>query len=232
MQGCSVLVVDDDMEYLDLTKAMLSDSLEVLVSSCPENGLRIARARRPDLILLDVCIPEVDGVDLCAEIRADELTKHIPILMVSGASDAESRVRAFMAGADDYIAKPFTREELVARVGSKIRRIQEQRGVRGRWLRCGNLRLSVEAREVLIGDTPVRLTPIEFALLRVFLESKGAVLSRRDILGKAWNGSVITERTIDSHLKSLRRKLAGFDHCIRTRHGVGFLLQAAGAASS
>lgn len=221
----TVLVIDDEPEYLEMVNAMLSDCLKVLVSCSWEEGLRIARDETPDAILLDVRIPNADGVDICGRIRSDDLTKHIPILMLTGACDHQDRVRAFSAGADDYIFKPFTEEELRARVISKIRRMQELRGGTRQTSVCGNLKINFETNEVRIAQNRVHLTPTEFQILKLFLENRGRIISRREILEKAWSGCVITERTVDSHIASLRRKLVDFDHVIATKHGVGFLLK-------
>lgn len=227
-----VLIVDDEKEYLDLAKAMLSNDMEVLVSQSAETGLHIARTARPDVILLDIRIPRADGIDLCEEIRSGESTKHIPVLMLTGLCDKESRIRAFSAGADDFISKPFTEDELRARVRSKIRRVREIQGEKRDAVICGNLTVNLDRNEVTVSGKTLHFTPNEFMILKLFLENRGKILSRDYILQKCWQDCIVTERTVDSHIAALRKKLMDFDHKIITKHGLGFYLDRGEAGGS
>ncbi len=219
-----VLLIEDEQEYQLLVNDILRDDFRVIMASSSEEAMILAKNERPDVILLDIKMPKGNGVRLCEEIRVCEQTQHIPVLMLTAARDIESRVGAFSAGADDFISKPFTSDELLARINSKIRRIEEKL-VKPKAMRYGNLSLDLSTREVVVADQKIILTLLEFNLLKFFLENQDRILSRKEILTGVWQGCVITDRTVDSHIASLRKKLRNFNRTITTVHGSGYILK-------
>jgi two-component system phosphate regulon response regulator PhoB len=218
------LVIDDEENYRVLARDILARHFNVLTASDGEEGVRLARNTRPDLILLDILMPKLDGVAACEMLRSYEATRHIPVIMVSGTGSANQRLSAFSAGADDFISKPFSASELLVRVQSKIRRVSEG-GLEKRTLRAGNLVLDCELCEACIAGKPVALTKTELKLLRAFLEHRNTLLTREWFLKAVWNDCVVSDRNVDTQIMSLRKKLKGFDRAIRTVYGSGYLLK-------
>jgi DNA-binding response OmpR family regulator len=189
-----------------------------------DEGICVARELQPDLILLDIAMPKMDGIAVCESLRSHQATRHIPIIMLTAASDVDHRVKSYMTGADDFLAKPFRPKELVARVLSKIRRIEE-RTEKDESLECGNLVLDVKSMEARVEGKPIELSVLEFNLLKCFVQNKDRVMSRERILETVWRNSVVSDRTVDTHIVSLRKKLAGFDHVLGTIYGAGYILK-------
>lgn len=219
-----ILIIDDEPDNRELIEQILADKFNVAMAGDGEEGIRVARSELPDLILLDITMPKLDGIAVCESLRANEATRHIPIIMLTAASDADHRVKSFMTGADDFLSKPFRPQELVARVLSKIRRIEERLG-KDEMLQCGNLVLNLKKIEVTIDGTNVPLSVLEFNLLKCFVQNKDRVMSRDRILEAVWRDSVVSDRTVDTHIVSLRKKLNGFDHTISTIYGAGYVLK-------
>lgn len=210
---------------------------EVICFALERAGLRTITARNGnevlmtlgrgdiDLIVLDVGMPELDGIEACRQIRR---SSDVPVLFLSARDEETDRLRGLETGGDDYVTKPFSTRELVARVGAILRRASG-RSERA-WLRHGRLSLDTDGHEVRLGDSPVGLTPVEFAILRALLTRPEAVLSRDQLMDAAYGpGTAVADRTIDSHVRNLRAKLgrAGAEPLIVTVHGVGFRLGAA-----
>lgn len=210
---------------------------EVICFALERAGLRTITARNGnevlmtlsrggiDLIVLDVGMPELDGIEACRQIRR---TSDVPVLFLSARDEETDRLRGLETGGDDYVTKPFSTRELVARVGAILRRASG-RSERS-WLRHGRLSLDAEGHEVRLGDSPVPLTPVEFSILHALLVRPEAVLSRDQLMDAAHGpGSAVADRTIDSHVRNLRAKFGrlGVEQLIVTVHGVGFRLGAA-----
>lgn len=224
-----VLIVDDEADNRDLVDQILSEKFEVVTAADGEEGLRMARAELPDLILLDITMPKLDGISVCETLRTNEATKHIPIIMLTASSDVDHRIQSFMTGADDFVPKPFRPKELVARVQSKIRRIEERSG-KDEMLTVGNLTLNMKKLEATVSGKALQLSVLEFNLLKCFVQNKDRVMSRERILESVWRDSVVSDRTVDTHIVSLRKKLEGFDHVIATVYGAGYILKKENAA--
>jgi DNA-binding response OmpR family regulator len=219
-----ILVIDDEPDNRDLIEQILTDKFNVLGAADGEEGLRMARSELPDLILLDITMPKLDGIAVCEALRQNEATIHIPIIMLTAAIDVDARVKSFMTGADDFLSKPFKAKELVARVMSKIRRVEERVG-KEETLECGNLTLNLKKLEAVIDGKVLQLSVLEFNLLKCFVQNKDRVMSRDRILEAVWRDSVVSDRTVDTHIVSLRKKLAGFDHNLATIYGAGYVLK-------
>ena len=219
-----VLLIEDDVENQNLLKEILADQFEVSLARDGEEGFRMARSDNPDLILLDLVMPKLNGVEACGLLRTNEATRHIPIIVLTGTSDFEMQLRAFDLGADDLLQKPFRPRELIARMSSKIKRIEESKRP-SNLLRCGDLEMDLDRFECRVGQNPVLLSVLEFNLLRFFVENFNRVLSRETILQAVWRDAVVTDRTVDTHMTSLRKKLQNSSLNFVTLYGAGYILK-------
>jgi DNA-binding response OmpR family regulator len=204
-----ILVVDDEPAVSDLLAYNLRKAhYEVTVAAGGREALRLARECSPDLILLDLMIPEVDGLDVCRELRK---TSNVPIIMITARGEEIDRVVGLEMGADDYVTKPFSVRELMARVKAVLRRAhsEEEEKPPSIVLRGpGNLHMDVDARTVLVGETTLDLTRLEFDLLFHLLSNAGRVLTRERLLEQAWGYDFAGDtRAVDSAVKRLRAKL-------------------------
>ncbi|MFC1962556.1 response regulator [Chloroflexota bacterium] len=220
-----ILVVDDEKKIVEILKAYLErDGYQVIASYDGQSALELARRDSPDLIILDLMLPEVSGWDVCRELRKKS---DVPIIMLTARDDTTDRIIGLELGADDYVTKPFDPKEIISRVRAVLRR-GEGKVVSKATLNVGDIMIDMEKRLVRCGDRKIDLTPIEFELLRVIAEYPGMVYSRMQLLdkvqGDAYEGY---ERTIDSHIKNLRKKLEPdpeHPKYIITVYGVGYKL--------
>lgn len=219
-----ILVIDDDPGILDFIEELLSFRFQILKASDATSGLQLADTGKPDLIILDLRLENQSGHDLCRVLRRRPETKHIPILIYTGSDDIENLTQAFDFGADDYVIKSARPRELVARVVAKIRRLEEQVD-EPEIVSCGNLTLNAARLEATIDDRTIPLSVLEFNLLRFFVTNRDKVVSRQQILEGVWKDAVVSNRTIDTHMVYLRKKLAGFTHNLATVYGAGYILR-------
>ena len=225
-----ILVVDDDTEIVRLLRAYLEQAgYQVFAAYDGESALHIIRRERPDLVLLDLMLPDRDGWDVARIVRADPGLKATPIIMLTARVEDENKIVGLELGADDYVTKPFNPREVVARVRAVLRRAQGE-PVPARVLRTGDLLVDLDQHAVQVKGQAIKLTPTEFDLLRALAEHPGHALTRLELiekgLGYSYEG---LERTVDSHIKNLRRKLvkAGApENLIETVFGVGYRLNA------
>jgi two-component system, OmpR family, alkaline phosphatase synthesis response regulator PhoP len=215
-----ILVIDDEPGILKLISAYLKpEGYEVLTASDGESGLKSARAFKPDLILLDIMLPGLDGIDLLARLRRES---DVYVILLTARTEETDKVVGLTVGADDYVTKPFSPRELVARIKAALRRIKASPGLSGEILSFQRVRIDTGARTVSVDDLPVELTAIEFDLLRVIAENRGRVLTREQLLEKVWGGNYYGEmRVVDVHLGHVRQKL-GIEGLITTVRGVGY----------
>ena len=219
-----VLLIEDDLENQKLLKEILSDQYDVTVAKDGEEGYRLARIGNPDLILLDLLMPKVDGMEACWLLRTNEATRHIPVIILTGADDPEMQIKAFDLGADDLLQKPFRPRELIARMASKLKRIDEGKRPNN-FLRCGDLEMDVDRFECRVGQSDIAMSVLEFNLLRFFVENFNRVLSRETILQAVWRDAAVTDRTVDTHMTSLRKKLQKSNLTFATLYGAGYVLK-------
>ncbi len=220
-----ILVVDDEKKIVDIVKAYLErDGYRVIFAYDGKSALYIARNQFPDLIVLDLMLPEVSGWDVCRTLRAES---NVPIIMLTARDDDSDKIIGLELGADDYVVKPFNPKELVSRVRAVLRRA-EGAVVKTKRVEIADLSIDLERHEVKRGDKLVELTPTEFELLKVLAEAPGRVYSRMQLLdkvqGSAYEGY---ERAIDSHIKNLRKKVEPDPYLPRyivTVRGVGYKL--------
>jgi two-component system, OmpR family, response regulator MprA len=226
MEGRLLVVEDDPQVRAMLTRALRYEGFEVAAACDGAEAMASLRSSRPDLLLLDLLLPDADGVDLCGRLRADG--DPLPILMLTARDTVSDRVAGFEAGADDYLVKPFSTAELVARVRALLRRARDRPPPSAR--RVGDLQLDASTHEVRRGGRPVRLTRREFDLLALFLDHPGTVLARERLLTEAWGyHSPVETNAVDVYVGYLRRKLeeGGEPRVIHTVRGVGYVLREA-----
>ncbi len=223
-----ILVVDDDKEIVRLVRSYLEKSgFKVLTAYDGETALHTLRREKPDLVVLDLMLPDRDGWDITRIIRTDEYLASTPIIMLTARVEDSDKIVGLEIGADDYITKPFNPREVVARVRALLRRSNLERStISQRVIRSGSLELDLGKRKLSHAGTPIELTPSEFELLNVLMESPGFVFTRNELmdkaLGYAYDG---LGRALDSHIKNLRRKLEkqGLNpNIIETIYGVGY----------
>jgi two-component system OmpR family response regulator len=221
-----VLIVDDEKRIREVVEyALQKDGYRVSSVADGQEALLAVERDRPDLVVLDVMLPGLDGLSVCRKIRALHQT---PILFLSARADEVDRIVGLELGGDDYLVKPFSPRELVARVRAVLRRFEaatgEPRAPSMRALCHGQLRLDLERHEASFAEQRVQLTATEFAVLAALLERPGVVLSRAQLLQRAYADDLhVTERTLDSHVRRIRAKFRGLGgDPIQTVHGVGY----------
>lgn len=222
-----ILIIEDERPMRTaLADCLTAEGYRVMPASDGEEGLQRAIAEKPDLILLDVMMPRLDGFALCAELR--KIGHAEPILLLTAKGQVEDRVHGLDAGADDYLVKPFSTEELLARIRALLRRTtrSEKTPVH---LRLGEVQVDLARHTARRGKKPLHLTAKEFAMLRLLAESEGAPVSRERFLDVVWSyGAFPTTRTVDNHIASLRSKIETdpeHPRWIKTVHGVGYRLE-------
>ena len=205
MANDRILVVDDEVKIVRVVKAYLEkDGFQVLEAYDGRQALEAARKERPDLVVLDLMLPEVSGWDVCRILRQES---GVPVLMLTARDEDTDKIVGLELGADDYVTKPFNPKELVARVRAILRRVGRQ-ATEVKLLGTGELRIDVEKREVRAGGKEVRLTPSEFDLLVTLAEKPGRVWTREQLLERVMGGaSEGYDRAVDSHIKNLRQKI-------------------------
>jgi len=219
-----VLVVDDDAHIRDVVCfALRREGFDTLEASTGRAAVEKAEAELPDLIVLDVLMPEGDGITVCKQIRQSSI---VPIIFLSSKDAEADRIKGLDIGGDDYVTKPFSVRELIARIKAALRRIDDQPVVLESHLSIGPLNMNVESRTASIYDQMLDLTRTEFDLLTAMARQDGMVLARANLMSSAYAANrIVSDRTIDSHIRRLRKKLRnlGVDP-IHTVHGVGFRL--------
>ncbi|MEM7115816.1 MAG: response regulator transcription factor [Chloroflexota bacterium] len=221
-----ILIAEDDPKTANLVKLYLEkNGYDVTAVNDGRSALDIARVRLPDLMVLDVMMPHLDGLDVCRILRADEATKQIPIIMLTARSTEDDMLLGLDLGADDYITKPFSPREVVARVRTVLRRANAHAD-NGDVLEIGGLRVDLTQHEVYVDGNQVYLTPKEFKLLEVLMRSPNRVFPRGDLVEKAFGINYDgLDRTVDVHVMKLRKKVevdASQPRYIHTVYGVGY----------
>lgn len=222
-----ILVVDDEPDALELAELNLRNAgFAVLLAANGTDALKQARKHKPDLIVLDIMLPEVDGLEVCKTLRADPGTAGIPVLLLTAKAAEIDRVLGLELGADDYVTKPFSPRELVLRIKGLLRRNKGAETTTGQ-LRVGALCVDVPRHEVTVRGKPVELTATEFKLLTLLAERRGRVQTREVLLRDVWDyNSLVDTRTVDTHIRRLREKLGTAADCIDTVRCVGYRLRA------
>jgi len=222
-----ILIVEDETPMRTaLADLFASEGYRVLTAADGESGLRRALDEKPDLILLDVMLPKLDGFGVCAELR--RLAGEMPVMMLTAKGQVEDRVTGLDSGADDYLVKPFSAEELLARVRALLRRVERKTRGPAR-IKLGETEIDLARQTAIRGRKPIHLTAKEFAMLRLMAEAEGEPVTRERFLDVVWGYAAFpTTRTVDNHLSSLRAKLEKNPEeprWLKTVHGVGYKLE-------
>ena len=226
----TLLLVEDDRALADLLKWHFErEGYEIVRTADGDEALILAEERTPDLVILDWMIEGVSGIEVCRRLRRRPTTAHVPIIMLTARGEESDRIRGLETGADDYVTKPFSPRELLARVGAVLRRMRP--ALAGEQLSYGDIEMDVQAHRVRRSGKPVQLGPTEFRLLRHFMEHPGRVFSRERLLEAVWqHDPEIDARTVDVHIRRLRKALneAGQADLIRTVRSAGYSLDTEG----
>lgn len=224
--GAAVLIVEDEPGQLEMLSYNLEkEGYRVTGASDGEEGLLLAEEIRPDLIILDWMLPQVSGIEVCRQLKRRRETRSIPVIMLTARGEEADRIRGLDTGADDYMVKPYSVNELIARARALLRRTRP--GTVGEVMRYGDLTLDTEQHKVMRSGKPVRLGPTEFRLLSAFMERPGRVWSREQLLDRVWGrDSDIDFRAVDVHIGRLRKALRQprRPDPIRTVRGAGYSL--------
>jgi len=224
----TVLVVDDEKDLVELVSYNLQRSgYQVLTASSGTEALELARQNKPDLLLLDLMLPGLEGTEVARRLKADPATSHIPIVMLTAKGEETDVVVGLTLGADDYVAKPFSMKILLARLNNVLRRAEQQQGSsESSTLRAGPLSIDSSKHEISVNGEVVKLTLTEFKLLTALASARGRVLTRDQLMDKAMGADVfVTDRAIDVHVTAIRKKLGPAAWLVHTVRGVGYRLQ-------
>lgn len=220
-----ILVVDDEPDVTELlTYKLEQEGYQCEALNDPLAFVGRARDYRPHLIILDIMMPELSGLQLCRMARSDPTLREVPIIFLTARGEAEDRIKGLESGAEDYISKPFNNKELMLRIGKVLtrgtRQVAEQSLGR---VQIGGVVIDEELHQLLVDEEPVVLTATEFRLLKLLMERKGRVQSRENLLANVWNYDTdIETRTVDTHVRRVREKLGPYSNMIQTVRGVGY----------
>ena len=229
VQGERVLVVDDEPDIVALVAYhLVKAGYRVSTSSNGAEAVAQARQDRPSIVVLDLMLPGMSGFEVLEQLRADDSTRDVAVLMLTARKDEPDRIKGLSLGADDYITKPFSPQELVLRVGAILRRIQQGQQQAGDTLRVGPIAIDRAAHRVSVDGRDLDLTPTEYRLLLTLAERRGRVQARAHLLETVWEAAPdIQTRTVDMHVQRLRTKLEAAGELIETVRGFGYRLKAA-----
>ncbi len=223
MVNQSILVIDDEKDILKLLQYNLEkEGYRVLLAKTGEEGFELAKTKKPDLIILDLMLPGIDGIEVCKLLKGSSATRHIPVMMLTAKSSEVDQVVGLELGASDYIAKPFSIKVLLVRVKNIFRTKLQSAGDEA-VLKEGMIVLDRSRHRCLAGGKPVELTKLEFNILAFLMANPGKVFTRDQLLNGAWGQSVVVvDRTIDVHIRSIRKKLGKCRDSIETVRGTGY----------
>ena len=217
-----ILLIEDNNDIQEILYSLLSEDHEVLQAFSGTEGLRLFQQEAVDLVLLDIMLPDEDGLEIVGKLRRRPETKKLPVIMVTAKTTEIDKVKGLDVGADDYLTKPFGVMELIARVKAVLRRTMEEE----KFLSLGDVFLDDEKHMVYVKDQPCSLTFKEYELLKLLLHNAGIVVTREIILERVWGIDFEGEsRTLDMHIRTLRQKLGDAGTMIRTVRNVGYMIE-------
>lgn len=228
-----ILIVEDEAALVTMLRYNLEkEGYNVCEAGDGEEALTVVSERKPDLVVLDWMLPSLSGIEVCRQLRRKPATRELPIIMLTARGEEGDKIRGLNTGADDYMTKPFSLPELMARIRAMLRRVQPvpQKGM----LQYGDIAMDLAAHRVIRGDRPVHLGPTEFRLLQFFMQHPGNVFSREELLNAVWGPDIYVEpRTVDVHIRRLRKALNGESEndVIRTVRAAGYALDFEGQAA-
>jgi two-component system, OmpR family, alkaline phosphatase synthesis response regulator PhoP len=226
MQRQTILIIDDEKEFARLvTRTLEQEGYDVIAAADGTTGLRLAREHSPDLVVLDLTMPDIDGLQVCKTLRAEPRSARLPILVLSARASVADRIVGLETGADDYLVKPFVAGELAARVKAILRRT-ESNAEKPTVIQCGELVIDLDGHRVTHEGKKLELTATEFRILELLASHKGRAFSRDEIIdGALRNEDAVTERTVDAHIVGIRRALGPAGKHIETVRSVGYCFQ-------
>ena len=231
MAKSKILIVEDEASLVEVLSYNLQrEGYEVMVAREGREGLRKAQTHLPDLVILDLMLPGLSGLDICREIRSAHRAANISILMLTAKGEESDQVVGFAMGADDYVTKPFSVKVLLQRIKALLRRATNPESF-GDVIETAGIRVDKRAHQVEVQEQPISLTPTEFRLLETMMKQSGRAFTRHDLIDAAVGDAIVLERTIDVHIKSLRRKLGDAGERIETVRGVGYRFRDAATAN-
>ena len=218
-----ILIVDDEADILTLLEYNLDKAgFEVISAQDGPEAIELTKKKRPDLIILDIMLPSMEGTEVCKIIKKDEATSHIPVIMLTAKGEEVDRIVGFELGAEDYITKPFSPRELILRVKAVLKRLHgQQKKIKS--ITAGPIFIDINRLLVTLSGKTLKLTAIEFNLIVELTKTRGNVLSRNELLDRVWGADVyVTDRTVDTHIRRLREKLGKAAKYIETVRGFGY----------
>jgi DNA-binding response OmpR family regulator len=226
MAKARILIVEDDASLAEVLEYNLRhESYEVSVARDGQQGLREMRLHCPDLVVLDLMLPMIDGVEVCRALRADPATQNLLVLMLTARSEETDELIGFSVGADDYVTKPFSVKVLLQRINALLRRKDQGSADRDVIVSQG-IMIDRRRHRATAGDQPLDLTPSEFGLLEALVRQPGRAFSRAELIDVALgDDAIVLERTIDVHVRALRKKLAAHADLVQTVRGIGYRLR-------
>jgi DNA-binding response OmpR family regulator len=226
MASTRILIIDDEQDVIDLlTLHLRKAGFALSTATDGVAGLRLAREESPALIILDLMLPKMPGLEICKVLKSDAATREIPVLMLTAKAEEIDRIVGLEFGADDYVTKPFSPRELVLRVNAILHRGKGE-VVEEKKLTIGLITVDPARHQVDVGGKPVRLTSVEFKLLSMLMRRQGRVQERDRLLNEVWGyESVIDTRTVDTHVRRLRKKLGKAADAIETIRGLGYRMR-------
>jgi len=221
-----ILIVEDEPPLAEMLKYNIeSEGFRALVATGGEEALLLVEEESPDLVILDWMLPDLSGIEVCRRLKTGQKTKALPVIMLTARGEEDDRVRGLDNGADDYVVKPYSPSEMLARIRAVLRRSHPE--LTDQMLEYADVKMDLAQHKVLRDDTPVHLGPTEFRLLQALMERPGRVFSREQLLDKAWGRDIYVEiRTVDVHIRRLRKALdfGGRPDLIRTVRGAGYAI--------
>src|SRR5436190_1573674 len=222
MGKSKILIVEDETSLVEVLSYNLQrDGYEVVAAKEGREGLRKAQMHLPDLVILDLMLPGLNGLDICRELRASPRTAGMSILMLTAKGEETDQIVGFAVGADDYVTKPFSVKVLMQRTKVLLRRATGSEPA-GDVIEAAGIKVDKRAHQISVNGAPIALTPTEFRLLETLMKQPGRAFTRHDLMDAAVGDAIVLERTIDVHIKSLRRKLGDAGERIETVRGVGY----------
>ena len=220
----TILVVDDEPAILEMVEfAIRNTGFKTILAQDSMQAMSLIAESKPDLILLDWMLPVISGVDLARRLKSEDLTRHIPIIMLTARAEEGDKLRGFEVGVDDYVTKPFSTRELIARINAVLRRVDPKQEDEA--LEVDGLKLDPVTHRAYAGEDTIQLGPTEFRLLQFFMTHPERVYSREQLLDRVWGQNVyIEERTVDVHIRRLRKELSRYscDKMVQTVRGAGY----------
>ena len=221
-----IAVIEDNQMNIDLIRYQLEvEGFEMLCEKTGKKGIEMIKSQEPDLVILDVGLPDIDGFKLCENLRSDEKTKDYPIIMLTARAEDSDRIEALKLGADDYITKPYNAEELILRIRNLLKRTEKYKE-NGSILKLKDMSIDFNKREIQINKKIIGLTFSEYQILTMLVENLGNIVHKKEINKKIFNISAdVDSRTVDTHIHSLRKKINSSGCLINTIRSVGFMLE-------